>query len=304
MCNRIDVLEYDLTPPLRLVLNTDCNGNCSFCHREGNANQGNMEPSLVYECADVAEQINIPHIALTGGEPTLRSDLANLIEGIQERYHGNISLTTNGVQLQDLSKKIKTPIHTINLSIVSFEEKIYSKYQNVNPFEAIEALRNSPAKKRNLNVVVVKENIKNLTRIINYSMNNALSLHIMFELRNFSQAEVEVHNEIINSLCDLGHRELKYGSTPSLVVKTNKQTEIVIKHPKLSESVKWKICEECEFGDSCYEKVCSVRVYPNGIVSPCLNGRISYQNGNMAERIKQAYDLFVPQKLLSITKYP
>ena len=101
----------------------------------------------------------------------------------------------------------------------------------------------------------------------------------------------------------MGHCEVKYGSTPSLVVKTKEQSEIVIKNPKLSESIKWKICEGCEFGDSCYEKVCAVRVYPNGIVSPCLNGRIIYQNGGIAARIKQAYDLFVPQELVSITKY-
>lgn len=304
MCNKINVMGYNLTPPLRLVLNTNCNGHCSFCHHEGNAYQGSMEPSLVYDCADVAEQIKIPHIALTGGEPTLRADLANLIEGIQVRYKGNISLTTNGVQLQDVSKQIKTPIHTINLSIVSLEEKIYSKYQNVDPFKAIESLLNFPAKNRNLNVVIVEENIQNIESIVEYSIDHALSLHIMFELKNFSQAETKAHSEIIEKLCNLGSYEIKYGSTPSLVVKTKGQTEIVIKNPTLSEFVKWKICEDCELGDSCYEKVCSVRVYPSGIVSPCLNGRISYQSGDMAARIKQAYDLFVPQKLVSLTKYP
>ena len=133
--------------------------------------------------------------------------------------------------------------------------------------------------------------------------NIAFSLHVMFELRKFSPAETKTHSEIVKSLCNLGHCEIKYGSTPSLVVKTKEQSEIVIKNPKLSESIKWKICEDCEFGDSCYEKVCAVRVYPSGIVSPCLNGRISFQSGGIAARIKQAYDLFVPQKLVSLTKY-
>lgn len=303
MCNRINALGYDLTPPLRLVLNTNCNGRCSFCHREGSEHQGSMESSLVYECAEVAERIKIPHVALTGGEPTLRADLADLIEGIQARYSGNVSLTTNGVQLQDLSKQIKIPLHTVNLSIVSFEERIYSKYQNVDPFNAIESLLSFPAKNRNLNVVVVEDTIESIVRIAEYSIEHALSMHIMFELRKISPTEEKTYSEIIKKLCNLGHCEMRYGSTPSLVVKTMKQSEIIIKYPKLSESIKWEVCEVCKNGDSCYEKVCAVRVYPGGLVSPCLNGQISYQSGSIAERITQAYDLFTPQKLVSFMQY-
>lgn len=168
MCTRITELINDMTPPLRIVLNSSCNGNCSFCHREGNSDNSIMDPTLVFECAEIAEKINIPHISLTGGEPTLRTDLEYLVAGIQSRYHGKLTLTTNGFALSRLAKSITTPLHTVNLSMVSFSEDISQRYQNVNAYDAIQSLIHFPAINKNVNIVVVEENYQSINEIVEY----------------------------------------------------------------------------------------------------------------------------------------
>lgn len=291
MCKKVDLISFDKTPPLRLVLNENCNGKCFYCHHEGYNNGFEMDAATAYECAEIAETLKIPHISLTGGEPTLRKDIAILIQGIQSKFSGKISLTTNGYGLSELSKQISIPLHTVNLSMTSLCEKIYREYQNVNPYVAIDNLIGFPAIHKNLNIVIVKENYQNIKEIVEFGLAHAISLHIMFELKEYSEEDVIIQKFVFKELEKLGQPRLKYGITPTLVIKANDFSEISIKHPYLSRKVIWQACSECNASAICYERICAVRVYPNGTVSPCLNGHISYQEGDIKTKIENAYGL-------------
>lgn len=278
-----------LIPPLRLVLNSNCNGNCPFCHHEGNHNAQMMASEMVYECASVAERMKLPHIALTGGEPTLRQDLGLLISGIQERFSGRISLTTNGYGLERLASVITKPLDTVNLSIVSFKEEVYTRYQNVNPHQAIDNLLKVPAHSRNLNVVMVNENVNEIPQIIEICKEKGLSIHLMFELREISDEEVKQHSTIIQKLLSVGESRLEEGSTPRLVQPIGENITLSIKHPFFSRKVNWTICANCKERDVCYERVCAVRVYSTGKVTPCLSGYISSNDMDLHTSIYEIY---------------
>lgn len=299
MCTRLAETITDMTPPLRIVLTSRCNGNCSFCHHEGNGDDGLMDSALVFECAEIAEKMQIPHISLTGGEPTLRADLGYLVAGIQSRYHGKITLTTNGFALSRLGDSISTPLHTVNLSIVSFSEKVSRKYQNVNPFVAIQSLINFPAINKNVNIVVVEENYQNISEIVNYCFEYSLPVHIMFELKDYSQTDVDTQKYVMQELGKLGKYEKKAGTTPTLIIRTADSRTVSVKHPKLSRSIVWNICRDCNVQETCYERVCAVRIYPNGMVTPCLNGHVTFSNDGIRDRIMKAYKLFTPCNLIS-----
>lgn len=298
MCTRLAESINDMTPPLRIVLTSSCNGNCSFCHHEGNGDDGLMDPALVFECAEIAEKMQIPHISLTGGEPTLRTDLGYLISGIQSRYHGRLTLTTNGFALSRLGNSILKPLHTVNLSIVSFSQEVSRRYQNVNPFEAIQSLLSFPAINKNVNIVVVEENYQSITEIVHYCFDHSLPVHIMFELKDYSQADVNMQKYVMQELRKLGKYEKKAGTTPTLIIRTSGNRTVSIKHPKLSRSTKWNVCRDCNVQENCYERICAVRVYPNGMVTPCLNGHITFSDDSIGEGIMKAYKLFAPTNLM------
>ena len=301
MCVRIAEPTNDFTPPLRLVLNSNCNGNCSFCHHEGHGAVSIMDQHLVFECAEVAEQLKIPHISLTGGEPTLRTDLGSLVAGIQSRYNGKLSLTTNGFGLSKLSHAISIPLHTVNLSIASFREDVYRKYQNVNPYDAIQSVISFPAINKNVNIVVVKENYLDIKEITEYCLRQSLPVHIMFELKDYSPADKEMQEFVMRELRKFGQSEVKSGTTPTLIIKTKDRHIVSVKHPNLSRRISWNICRECDVQESCFERVCAIRVYANGIVTPCLNGHIKLSEGSVVERIVNIYKMFAPCHIIAET---
>lgn len=299
MCTRITETINDMTPPLRIVLTSSCNGNCSFCHHEGNGDDGIMDPALVFECAEIAEKMQIPHISLTGGEPTLRTDLGYLVAGIQSRYHGKLTLTTNGFALSRLANSISTPLHTVNLSVVSFSEDVCRRYQNVNPFDAIQSLVDFPAINKNVNIVVVEENYQSINEIVKYCFGYSLPVHIMFELKDYSPADMDMQKYVMHELSNLGKYEKRTGITPTLIIKTADCRTVSVKHPKLSRSIVWSICRDCDVQETCYERVCAVRIYPNGMVTPCLNGHVTFSDEGLIDRLTKAYKLFTPCNLIS-----
>ena len=281
-----------LKPPIRLILNSQCNGHCEYCHHEGQDIGATMDLSMVYQCATIASKLSIPSLALSGGEPTLRTDISSVITGIQDCYNGKISLTTNGYGLLELSKNIIVPLHTINLSMTSFNYEIYNKYQNVNPLDALNALNHFPALHKNLNVVVVKDNYLEISEIINYCISHSLSLVIMFELKSYSEFDMAMQHHVLNEFYKLGQVIIQLGVTPSLSIKVNNTCSISVKHPKLSALINWDICQNCKYSICCYERICAVRIYPNGVISPCLNKTISFSNETLLDNIEKAYALF------------
>lgn len=279
-----------LTPPLRIVLNRQCNGNCSFCHHEGYMKDALMPIRTVSECATIAKKLSIPTISLTGGEPTLRQDLHDVIGAIQEIYNGDIGLTTNGYRLPELCKKIKKPLHTINLSISSFNKKVYKCYQNTNPFVAVDALQNFPAQKKNLNIVVIQENYQSISEIVAYCLERLLSVDLMFELKRYTSNDFLMQQCVISELLKIGQPEIKYGITPTLTITFSDKCTISIKHPLLSSLVEWPICQQCTIASSCFERICSIRVYPDGTVSPCLNGTVGFRTESLLTKIEKTYE--------------
>lgn len=294
-----------LIPPLRIVLNSQCNGNCSFCHHEGFTKNLIMPIQMVSMCATVANDLSIPDLSLTGGEPTLRQDLHDVIAAIQEVYDGHIGLTTNGYRLSELCSKIKKPLYAVNLSISSFDKKVYEHYQNTNPIVALNALQDFPAQKKNLNIVVIQENYQCISDIIAYCLDHLLSVDLMFELKHYSSYDILMQRHVIGELLKIGQPKIKYGITPVFTITVNDKCTINIKHPFLSSLVMWSICQHCEATLSCFERICSIRVYPNGIVSPCLDNSIKLANNSLSTKIKEIYAYLgkAELKMISLSEF-
>jgi len=279
-----------LAPPLRLVLTTDCNGACKFCHHEGEPAKGLMLPlSSAVSCAETAEKMRIPEIALTGGEPTIHPDFSEIISGIQNVYHGCVSLTTNGFRLS--KNEISVPLHKINLSISSFDADVYGRYQNVDPVLAITEMIKFPAEHKNVNIVITEDNYLEFDSILARCLEYSIPIDAMFELRDYTEKDSDRHNHIFNLVARYGASYFELGSTVMLVAPVNDNFRVRIKHPKFSKLLNRRICSRCEKASECHERICAVRVYPDGAVSPCLNRQYRCQAGDIGERIKEAYSL-------------
>ncbi len=91
---------------VRIALTNACNLRCIYCHHEGEEINGcntcgsqhqDMTKEEIAELLTVFADLGVTTIKLTGGEPTLRADILDIIRSIPP--HLESSLTTNGTLL-------------------------------------------------------------------------------------------------------------------------------------------------------------------------------------------------------------
>lgn len=90
------------TAPYRmdLALTYRCNNACAHCYNARPRSYPELSTQEWFEILDRLWQLGIPHIVFTGGEPTLRADLADLIRHAEN--NGQITgLNTNGRKFKD-----------------------------------------------------------------------------------------------------------------------------------------------------------------------------------------------------------
>ena len=80
-----------------------------------------MTAEEVVRITRVAVSLGMARVKLTGGEPLLRSDIVEIVQGIA-KIPGllDLSMTTNGVQLLDLADALtKAGLKRININLPS-----------------------------------------------------------------------------------------------------------------------------------------------------------------------------------------
>jgi radical SAM protein with 4Fe4S-binding SPASM domain len=123
------------TAPYRmdLALTYRCNNDCSHCYNARlrsypELSTGNWK-NIIQRCWD----LDIPHLIFTGGEPTLRDDLVELIAFAEST--GQITgLNTNGRRLSDPSyvqSLVKAGLDHVQITVESHDEDIHDQMVNL-----------------------------------------------------------------------------------------------------------------------------------------------------------------------------
>lgn len=261
-------------PPLRLVINHECNGKCFFCHREGNENVQDMSMKVLSECIEAVNKLHICQVSLTGGEPTLKEELPMMINEISDRCkNAKVCLTTNGYNLAAVTSKINSVINGINLSVISFDPHVAEQYQCVEPNEAFAGLEQFPADNKTVNVMITEDNYLEINRFKDFCAERGYNLDLMF-LDMHDRDYVNIQKKVLDELAQMGRAQIILQSTSVMQIKISEKSHIRVKHPFLSKLLQRDICSECLKKEECFERVCAVRVYGDGSVSPCLSRHI------------------------------
>ena len=146
---------------LRISLTQECNFRCFFCHREGQRflAKNEMTPEEIERLVRIASHLGIKKVKLTGGEPTVRDDIIEIVRLIKP-YVVDLSMTTNGSKLKELAKPLaKAGLDRVNVSLHSLKPEVYKRITGVDMLETVlegieEAVKYlSPVK---LNMTVMK----------------------------------------------------------------------------------------------------------------------------------------------------
>jgi cyclic pyranopterin phosphate synthase len=113
---------------LRLSITDVCNFSCQYCLPNGYKRQ-HKERFLtlpeIKNLVNVFAGLGTKKIRITGGEPSLRSDLTDIIEVVSNQAEiEKIALTTNGYRLAKMAKQWQQAgLQSVNVSIDSFDPK-------------------------------------------------------------------------------------------------------------------------------------------------------------------------------------
>lgn len=256
---------------LRISLTESCNLRCIYCMPEGVAPKvcgETLTKENIFDIVEVAVELNIKKIRLTGGEPLLRQDIVEIVQGIKDRGIEKIYITTNGILLSEKIEKLKKAgLKGVNISLDTLDRE---QFNYITRGGDLERVLQGIEKALNLNLevkinsVIMKDINENaIEELAKLTLNNQLDVRFI-ELMPIGQGKKFTgisNNEIYDRLEKTFEFHRDY-----------KEIKGVSTYYKLKDS-------EGNIGfispiNSCFCETCNkIRLTSDGVIKRCLNSK-------------------------------
>ena len=163
---------------LRVSLTDRCNLRCVYCMPEDQTFRPKpelMQDEELLTLIRLCAEMGFDKFRLTGGEPTVRANIVDLVRGIaQTQGVRSLSMTTNGILLNRLAKPlVEAGLQRVNISIDSLDAQKFKRLTRWGSFEdvweGIKASEEAGLTPIKLNAVVVRgyneEDVVDLARL-------------------------------------------------------------------------------------------------------------------------------------------
>lgn len=123
---------------LRISLTQRCNLTCVFCHMEGQPPaREELTPTEIETLVRAAVEVGVDRVKLTGGEPTLRTDIVEIVRRIHPLVQ-EVSMTTNGLLLERLAAPLREAgLARVNVSLPSLDRAVYQRLTGVDGVDRV-----------------------------------------------------------------------------------------------------------------------------------------------------------------------
>ncbi len=117
---------------LRISVTDRCNLGCLYC-TPGRRPECLWEDELltaseIGRIAESAMRYGVRKVRLTGGEPLMRADIVELVSAVKARGVRDLSLTTNGMLLSAMARKLKRAgLDRVNVSLDTLDPNVYAE---------------------------------------------------------------------------------------------------------------------------------------------------------------------------------
>ncbi|MGH3731789.1 MAG: GTP 3',8-cyclase MoaA [Acidimicrobiales bacterium] len=117
---------------IRVSVTDRCNLRCTYCMSEKGMTFLPRTELLTFEeivrVAEVARTLGVTSLRLTGGEPLVRRDIAELVRQIAALGFEDLALTTNGMELARLAQPLADAgLHRVNISCDSLRSDRFAR---------------------------------------------------------------------------------------------------------------------------------------------------------------------------------
>ena len=151
---------------LRIAVSDRCNFRCFYCRPCDRSEDGRLPRSLsadeIVAIADAAVACGVRGIRLTGGEPLLRENVADIVSRVSRLKRGlDVSLTTNGFLLGEMADRLaEAGLKRVNVSLDSLRRDVFARVTGSDSLDVVlaglECAKRAGLSPIKLNVVVVR----------------------------------------------------------------------------------------------------------------------------------------------------
>ncbi len=210
---------HNVTKRIDLNVGTYCNLHCSFCYYQNALNDTSPRNNHTTESAknliSLYKKKGMEALELTGGEPTIRSDIVELVQYAKEKGFKKISVITNGLRLasEEFTRKlIDVGVSDFLFSIHGPTADIHDEVTGVKGSfsklcKGIENVKKAGVKVR-CNSVVTGKNVSNLYYVA----------HLCFEL-GVDRFNFIMFNPIEQAKGSIADENIKYSVAAPLLKK-------------------------------------------------------------------------------------
>ncbi len=132
---KITYIRFSVTPR--------CNFNCIYCNSHTSQNEESEEFNAedIEFLFNVAAELGITKVRLTGGEPLLRKDIVQIVHVLHNTGSiKEIVLTTNGYYLKFLAKDLKKAgLTRVNISLDTLREDVFRSITGINGLSLVKS---------------------------------------------------------------------------------------------------------------------------------------------------------------------
>jgi len=255
---------------LRISITSRCNVKCLYCHHDGIMPQDNeMTAHEIFKIAQVARDIGIKKIRLSGGEPLIRKDIVEIVEKISTLEFKDVSITTNGTLMERYAQKlVDAGLKRVNVSLDTLNPDTYQFITSRNYLDSakrgIKAAAQAGLDPVKVNMVVMKDiNHQEIWDMFQFCKKNGAVLQLIELLKTESCPDTEfidkyhfemnqLENELTNRADKVKTRAFMQDRKKYFV--DDGEIEIV------------KPMDNTEFCKNCTR----LRITPDGKIKPCL----------------------------------
>ncbi|RMD96031.1 MAG: radical SAM protein [Deltaproteobacteria bacterium] len=273
----------------RISVNASCNLACAFCHNEGQGTisrrdrRGLPVDSIVW-VSRIAREEGFEKFKLTGGEPTLRPDLCELVRRLRAEGIDELSMITNGIRLAKLARPLREAgLPRINVSLHTLDEARFCRDFGGEPSQlrrivaGIDRAIAEGYREMKINLVYGGPHpTEDLRRVLDFAAQRDLVLVLLPELPFGTSLDLEAAS--LRSLYRLLGRwgirsermiEDREGIRKRLILLEG-GARVLLRDDELGEKLPYSACLRCFRRSECREGIFPVRLHADGTLHPCL----------------------------------